>query len=226
MQSITLTQSRYAYFEQCCAIVSKTFPATIIDCILTIESNHNLVSVFPAFHTKCVDPWLTNNKRTCPVCKRKVVPRGEHDSSDSDTSDDDSDAPTESTPLLNSASGGGGAGGGGGSNEQSPQSSRSATPTRHVDASTAMTPAEDTDEESGGSASTDSYEMGSNQATVAIIGPSGSIQQMRPVTEIQIEHEVLVERPDESSDDEVLMIDNADEDGFVCDDENARLQKV
>ncbi len=52
-----------------------------------------------AFHCKCVDPWLTNNRRTCPVCKRKVVPAGEADSDESD-SDESSGSPTEHTPLL------------------------------------------------------------------------------------------------------------------------------
>ncbi|XP_067948267.1 E3 ubiquitin-protein ligase RNF13-like isoform X2 [Watersipora subatra] len=27
------------------------------------------------FHKKCVDPWLLKSKRTCPVCKRRVIPR-------------------------------------------------------------------------------------------------------------------------------------------------------
>lgn len=48
---------------------------------------------------KCVDPWLTKNKRNCPVCKRKVIP-GDEDDSDSDMSDDENDSPTETTPLL------------------------------------------------------------------------------------------------------------------------------
>ena len=47
---------------------------------------------------KCIDPWLTKNKRTCPVCKRKVIP-GDPDESDSE-SDSDEDAPSENTPLL------------------------------------------------------------------------------------------------------------------------------
>ncbi|XP_033637584.1 E3 ubiquitin-protein ligase RNF13-like isoform X2 [Asterias rubens] len=56
-----------------------------------------------AFHCKCVDPWLTNNRRTCPVCKRKVVPAGEADSDESD-SDESSGGPTEHTPLLSPTS--------------------------------------------------------------------------------------------------------------------------
>ena len=46
---------------------------------------------------KCVDPWLLNNKRVCPVCKRKVIPGDE--SSDSE-SDYDEDNANEATPLL------------------------------------------------------------------------------------------------------------------------------
>ncbi|XP_077987650.1 E3 ubiquitin-protein ligase RNF13-like isoform X2 [Glandiceps talaboti] len=51
-----------------------------------------------AYHCKCVDPWLTGNKRTCPVCKRKVIPGDDLESSDE--SDDDDSEPSENTPLL------------------------------------------------------------------------------------------------------------------------------
>jgi hypothetical protein len=60
-----------------------------------------LLRFFVEYHCKCIDPWLLNNKRVCPVCKRKVIPG---DSSDEEeTVGQTATEPSESTPLLSPA---------------------------------------------------------------------------------------------------------------------------
>ncbi|MBN3270575.1 RNF13 ligase, partial [Polyodon spathula] len=49
-----------------------------------------------AYHCKCVDPWLTQTKKTCPVCKQRVVRTAEDSESDSGSEGGES----ERTPLL------------------------------------------------------------------------------------------------------------------------------
>lgn len=44
---------------------------------------------------KCIDPWLTKNRRVCPVCKAKVTLPGMPESDDSDS---DNDRRPRSTP--------------------------------------------------------------------------------------------------------------------------------
>ncbi|PNF14580.1 hypothetical protein B7P43_G13281 [Cryptotermes secundus] len=52
-----------------------------------------------AYHSKCIDPWLTRNRRVCPVCKRKVFAEGERVSETESESDAD-----DTTPLIRPSS--------------------------------------------------------------------------------------------------------------------------
>lgn len=62
---------------------------------------NSLQFLFSAYHAKCIDPWLMNNRRNCPLCKRKIT-FGEPD--DSDSEDSELTSPAENTPLLTSPS--------------------------------------------------------------------------------------------------------------------------
>ena len=59
---------------------------------------NQLIVIFDlsAYHMKCIDPWLLNNRRQCPVCKRYVFPN--HDNSDEEESN--GQTATERTPLI------------------------------------------------------------------------------------------------------------------------------
>ncbi|KAK5858332.1 hypothetical protein PBY51_002479 [Eleginops maclovinus] len=62
-----------------------------------------------AYHCKCVDPWLTLTKKTCPVCKQRVT-RSSTEHSESESEEEtggrreeegaDGEADSERTPLL------------------------------------------------------------------------------------------------------------------------------
>ena len=50
---------------------------------------------------KCIDPWLTKNRRVCPVCKGKVVLPGMADPTDSESeAENNANASNERTPLV------------------------------------------------------------------------------------------------------------------------------
>lgn len=58
-----------------------------------------------AYHSKCVDPWLTQTKKTCPVCKQRVTrPNPEHSESESEEDGArhgaEGETDSERTPLL------------------------------------------------------------------------------------------------------------------------------
>ncbi|KAI1286010.1 E3 ubiquitin-protein ligase RNF13 [Halotydeus destructor] len=53
------------------------------------------------YHMKCIDPWLTKNRRVCPVCKGKVVLPGVSDVSESESEGTHQNpSATERTPLI------------------------------------------------------------------------------------------------------------------------------
>ncbi|XP_067828402.1 E3 ubiquitin-protein ligase RNF167-like isoform X1 [Heptranchias perlo] len=59
-----------------------------------------------AYHCKCVDTWLTQTKKTCPVCKQRVLRSANDSESESDTDNhpEDDERHSERTPLLRPSS--------------------------------------------------------------------------------------------------------------------------
>ncbi|XP_025919724.1 E3 ubiquitin-protein ligase RNF167-like [Apteryx rowi] len=59
-----------------------------------------------AFHSRCVDPWLTRTRCTCPVCKQRVLPGAEEEEEEEEAAaapEGDAGPPgaaSERTPLL------------------------------------------------------------------------------------------------------------------------------
>lgn len=57
------------------------------------------------YHQKCIDPWLTENRKLCPICKRKVA-KGEDSDSSSDEGGSQPHPPpnsNENTPLVHAS---------------------------------------------------------------------------------------------------------------------------
>nr|XP_053641579.1 E3 ubiquitin-protein ligase RNF13-like isoform X1 [Cherax quadricarinatus] len=75
---------------ECCAICLEDYVDN--DKLRILPCEH-------AYHTKCIDPWLTKNRRVCPVCKRKVF------TGDERPSDLETDSEDENSPLINSEGG-------------------------------------------------------------------------------------------------------------------------
>jgi hypothetical protein len=50
---------------------------------------------------KCIDPWLLNNRRQCPVCKRYVFPDENNSDEEENHDHQRTRTPTEQTPLVN-----------------------------------------------------------------------------------------------------------------------------
>ncbi|XP_066965394.1 E3 ubiquitin-protein ligase RNF13-like isoform X2 [Macrobrachium rosenbergii] len=75
---------------ECCAVCLEDYVDN--DKLRILPCSH-------AYHCKCIDPWLTKNRRVCPVCKRKVI------TGDERPSDLDTDSEDENSPLINSDGG-------------------------------------------------------------------------------------------------------------------------
>jgi len=81
---------------ECCAICLEDYADG--DKLRVLPCKH-------AYHSRCIDPWLTKRRRVCPVCKAKVRPggRARQPTSDSDDSDVEATSSNERAPLLQQA---------------------------------------------------------------------------------------------------------------------------
>ncbi|GIY03479.1 e3 ubiquitin-protein ligase RNF167 [Caerostris darwini] len=71
-------------------------------CAICLEDykNKDKLRILPClhgYHVKCIDPWLTENKRFCPVCKKKVIVTGQFSGTDVES---DVENRAEIAPLL------------------------------------------------------------------------------------------------------------------------------
>ncbi|GFU52684.1 e3 ubiquitin-protein ligase RNF167 [Nephila pilipes] len=71
-------------------------------CAICLEDfkNKDKLRILPClhgYHVKCIDPWLTKNKRICPICKQRVIVLGESSRNDIDS---EGESRGETVPLL------------------------------------------------------------------------------------------------------------------------------
>ncbi|XP_027196584.1 E3 ubiquitin-protein ligase RNF13-like [Dermatophagoides pteronyssinus] len=100
LKKVTLQKFEKGIFYETCAICLDDYVEG--EKIRILPCNH-------AYHMKCIDPWLTKNRRVCPVCKAKVKLPGMEEYSDSDSDNDNQRSnrfqqPNERTQLLPSSS--------------------------------------------------------------------------------------------------------------------------
>ena len=87
-QMITLTMTNYVFCLALMVNINFSF----------LEAKFYLFFL-TAYHSKCIDPWLTKNRKVCPVCKRRVIIGNEQ------PSDHESDTDDETAPLINADAG-------------------------------------------------------------------------------------------------------------------------
>jgi len=78
---IKFKQEDHGDLFDCCAICLEDFKNG--DKIRELPCKHG-------YHKSCIDPWLTSNRKVCPLCKRTVLP----------SSDDSEVSESEEAPLL------------------------------------------------------------------------------------------------------------------------------
>ena len=76
-------------YPETCAICLEDFvegeKLRVLPCRHSWLSLYFCSSALSAYHCLCIDPWLTQNRKVCPMCKRRVGAKN----SDSESSDDE-----------------------------------------------------------------------------------------------------------------------------------------
>lgn len=88
-----------SYIEKFSCVAEQKHSLPGFPVLFTIYNDVLVFCFLTAYHCKCVDPWLTKTKKTCPVCKQKVVPSQGDSDSETDSSQEENEV-SENTPLL------------------------------------------------------------------------------------------------------------------------------